>query len=86
MAKEKYEIRQIDALPDGESGWVWNNSYNISTLTTSGDPRRAFTRHLARKHNVKYHRGAVRIEYDGDIYEIQNRKTGEPLFAAIPLE
>ena len=29
---------------------------------------------------------ATRTEYDGDVYEIVDRKTGEPLFCAIPEE
>ncbi len=33
-----------------------------------------------------FSKGATRTEYDGDIYEIVDRKTGEPLFCAIPEE
>ena len=84
--KEKYEIRQIDALPEGENGWIWNTSYKLSTMVTSGDPRKALPRHLARNHGVKFMRGRTRIVYDGDVYEIQDRKTGEPLFAALPMQ
>ena len=79
-----YEIREIDALHDGEC-WTWNTSYNLGIMMTSArDERRAFTRYLQQRHGITFKRNRTRITWDGDVYEITDRKTGEPLFAAIP--
>ena len=40
--------------------------------------------HALKKHGIVCKRGKCKVEYQGDIYELQDRKTGEPLFAAIP--
>ena len=82
--KYMYEIRQIGALRDCES-WYWNTSYNLGTFSTNAnDHKRAFLNAL---HNlgVVCKRGKCKVEYDGSIYELIDRKTLEPLFAAIPL-
>lgn len=77
-----YEIRQIDAWNDGE-GWTYNESWHLGSFTTVGDVPRAFRRALARM-GITFYRGRTATEYDGDVYEIVNRATREPLFAAIP--
>ena len=63
------------------------NSDPCSTgeFSTVGDVPRAFRRALA-KMGVAFYRGRTRTEYDGDLYEIVDRRTGEPLFVAIPKE
>lgn len=82
----KYEIRQIDAWSEGENGWTWNESIHVGEYRTAAkDEKRAFLNALHRL-GVVCKRGACVVDYDGDIYELQNRKTHEPLFAAIPLE
>ena len=35
---------------------------------------------------VVFYRGRVVVVDDGDFLEVQNRKSGEPLFVAIPME
>ena len=81
----KYEIREIDAMHDGES-WYWNTSYFYGIMNTRAkNVKRAFTAYLRREHGIVFLRNRTRIEYDGDVYEILDRKTGEPLFAAIPV-
>lgn len=90
-AAHTYEVRKIDALaeygdhedPEEEPTWIWNTSYNLGEFTTAGDVPRAFRRALD-KLGVSFYRGKTRTEYDGDVYEIVDRATGEPLFAAIP--
>lgn len=91
-AGDTYEIRQIDAWmepaddpddPDEMPAWTYNETWNLGTFTTTGDPARAFRRALARL-GITFHRGRTRTEYDGDVYEIVDRATGEPLFAAVP--
>ena len=82
--KFEYEIRQIEAWADIE-GWTWNNSFNLGTFSTrAADHKRAFLNAL---HNlgIVCKRGACYVDYDGSIYELRERKTGMPLFAAIPL-
>lgn len=78
-----YEIRQIDAyIYDDE--WTYNTTYRLGSFcTASADVPRAFRRALANL-GITFFKGRTRTEYDGDIYEIIDRETGEPLFAAIP--
>ena len=79
----KYEIRQIDSLYDGDT-WTWNSSYLLTTFQTKAkNEKRAFVNAL-KKYGIAFKKNRTRIEYDGDIYEITDRKTGEPLFAMIP--
>lgn len=92
-AGDTYEIREVDAWaeyddpddPEEAPAWVWNTSYYLGTFTTTGDPARAFRRALARL-GITFRRGRTVTEYDGDVYEICDRATGQPLFAAIPQE
>lgn len=89
--KVAYEVREIDAWaeyddPDEAPVWVWNTSYNLGTFTTAGNPARALRRYLKDHHGVTFYRGRTVTEYDGDVYEIQDRATRQPLFAAIPKE
>ena len=83
--KTKYEIRQIDAWGNRKEGYWWNDSFHIAEYETSAnDHKRAF---LYKLHTlgIVCNQGECRIDYDGSIYELQQRKTGKPLFAAIPI-
>lgn len=83
MDKCKYEIRQIDAW-NSEEGWTWNESYHLGDFTTAAaDHKKAFLNALKRL-GIVSKRGKTKVVFDGDIYELQDRKTDEPLFAAIP--
>ena len=82
--KYSYDVREIDAWADAGTGWTWNSSFHIGTMETAGDPRQALPDYLRRKHGIIFKRSRTRIEYDGEVYEIQDRKTKEPLYAAIP--
>lgn len=84
-AGDTYEVREIDAWHDGE-GWTYNTSYPLGTFTTTGDPARALRRYLKTHHGVTFYKGRTATEYDGDVYEIVDRATRQPLFAAIPQE
>lgn len=81
---ETYQIRQVDALAYDDS-WTYNETWYLGTFTTSGDVPRAFRRALADL-GITFYKGRTRTEYDGDVYEIVDRTTGQPLFAAIPEE
>lgn len=81
----KYEIRQIDAWFDVEA-WTYNETFHIGEFTTNAkNLKKAFCNAL---HNlgIVFNRGRVVIVDDGGTLEVQNRKDGEPLFVAIPME
>ena len=84
--KYSFEIRQIDALNYGEDeGWIWNTSYNMGEMVTKAkDEKKAFTAWMKRHLGISFKPNRTLIEYDGDVYTIIDRKTKEPLFAAIP--
>ena len=81
----KFEIRQIDAWPDGEA-WNYNESFRIGEFSTKAkNVKQAFFRALHGL-GVFFYRGRVVVVDEGDLLEIQNRKSGEPLFVAIPMD
>ena len=81
----KFEIRQIDAWYDGEA-WTYNESFRIGEFSTRAENvKRAFCRALHGL-GVAFRRGCVVVVDDGELLEIQDRKSGEPLFAAIPID
>lgn len=83
---ERFEVRQIDAWMYDDC-WVWNESYYIGGFCTySDDIPRAFRHYLKQHHGITFYKGRTVTEYDGDVYEICDRATHEPLFAAIPKE
>ena len=87
MEKAKFDVRQVDSLCDIEFdflSWYWNASYYLFSFETSAkNEKRAFTQAL-KKHGITFKKNRTRITFDGDVYEITDRKTGEILFAAIP--
>lgn len=84
-SRTAYEIRQIDAVMYDDE-WIYNTTYRLGSFTTAAqDETRAFYRALARL-GIRFNRGKVRAVDDGWTIEIIDRKTGAPLFAAIPQE
>lgn len=86
MEKQKFtfEIRKVDAWKDIDNCWFWNSSIKYGEYTTTADNKRAFLNAL-HKLTIYCKRGRCRVIDDGEIYILEDRKTGEPLFAAIPL-
>jgi hypothetical protein len=86
MKKFKFEIREVDAWNYGEEeGWIWNTSYHMGDMVTSAkNEKRAFTSWMKKHAGITFKPNRTLIEYDGDVYTIIDRKTKEPLFAAIP--
>ena len=84
-AGDTYEVREIDAYLYDDN-WTYNTTYLLGTFTTAGDPARALRRYLKTHHGVTFYKGRTVTEYDGDVYEIVDRATRQPLFAAIPQE
>lgn len=81
----KYEIRQIDAMNFEGQGWIWNTSYYLGEFTTnSNDHKRAFL-YALHKIGIVLKRGKTSVVFDDKIFEIQERGTNKPLFAAIPV-
>lgn len=84
-AATTYEVREIDAWMHDDC-WAWNTSFIVGTFSTAAqDTARAF-RHYLKTQGVTFKRGTTRTEFDGDVYEIVDRKTGQPLYAAVPME
>ena len=78
----KFMVRQVEAWNSPE-GWEYNNVWNIGVLKTKAkDERRAITGFL-RRNGITFKKNRTRIWFDGDNYEIADRKTGEPLFDAV---
>lgn len=84
-AATTYEVREIDAWMYDDS-WTWNNSFVVGTFTTAAQDTARTFRHYLKTQGVTFRRGTTRTEFDGDVYEIVDRKTGEPLYAAVPME
>ena len=81
----KYEVRQVDGYMDEENGWVWNMSIHIGEFSTNAEnTKRAFTNYL-RKLGIVFKSNRTLITDYMDVIEIIDRKTKEPLFAALLL-
>lgn len=89
MNKYSYEVKQIDAWAGPDNEWYWNDIYNLGVLSTTAGTKqglkKALTMFLINHAGVLLDRRKIRWEYDGDILEIHDRFTDEPLFAMIPL-
>ena len=82
--KYSYDVREIDAWSDPGGGWTWNTSYHIGTMETAAeDVRLALTAYLKRR-GIVFKLNRTIIYDDGSVIEIQDRKTKEPLYAAVP--
>lgn len=78
----KYEVREIDALWY-DDGWSWNSSFHIGEFHTKAkNEKQAFIRFLNKK-GIRFKKNHTRIVDEMDVLEVQDRKTHEPLFAAI---
>lgn len=89
MNKYSYEVKQIDAWMGPDDEWYWNDVYNLGILTTTAGTeqglKKAFRMFLINHAHIFLNSSDVRYYYDGDVLEIHDRLTDEPLFAMIPL-
>lgn len=93
----RYKILSIEAWANGEDGWTWNTWRKVGEIDPTTDPEACvnlsehnavavlisgnFIRADARR-KVR----AVRMSFgDYDQIEVQDRKTGEPLYAFEPV-
>lgn len=83
------KILSIDAWRDGD-GWTWNDlrkvgSVPLTVVETLTTPRKVLAYLRAENFLSEASRGRCRVEMDaggdGVLIEVQDRRTGEPLFA-----
>ena len=93
--KYRFEIREIDAWTepspddpnDTRPAWTWNSSFYLGEMKTAAENLpRALAAWLKKTRGIVFYPARVRYSDDGSIVEIQDRKTGEPLIAAIPMD
>lgn len=79
-----FDVLDVDAWTDPEGGWTYNQAFTIGHFSTRGNEKRAFIRFL-NKRGIYFKKGRTIIDVQdgGCIYEVQDRKTKEPLFAAV---
>ena len=84
----EYELRQIDAWQEEEYCWTWNESWHITNVSIPAnvkDIKKALLYRM-RKAGIISRLGRTKlVNIDGSLYELQDRKTGEPLVAFIPV-
>ena len=83
----EYEVRQIDAWQDGDC-WVWNTSWHITTVSIPATVKNleGALLYRMRKAGIVSRPGRTKlVSIDGCMYELQNRRTEEPLIAFIPI-
>lgn len=78
-------ILSIDAWNYGDDGWRWNNWYKIETISKDEFERikkeEGFIQWFINEGYVKNFPDKLEIYDDGYNVEIQDKETGEPLFA-----
>ena len=82
-----WELREIDAWADEVGGWTWNNSFVLKRFRSDADDlKRLFLRVLADVRGRPLPRGVFWVDdSDWNILEIQQRKTGMPVWAMVRL-
>lgn len=77
-----FEVQQVDAIWY-DDGWNYSQTWKTGAFQTKAkNLKKAFTRFL-RKKGIEFKKSRTIIEDYGDIIEILDRKTKEPLFCAI---
>lgn len=81
----KTELRGIDAWRDEDGGWTWNDSWviedGIYILESELTPRKILRYLRQWGYLTESSKGRVQVVNDGDIIEILDKNTGEPLLA-----
>ena len=84
--KQIFLVRQVESW-FYEDCWQYNNVWNVGRFSTKATKteteKKALTRFL-KKQGIIFKPNKTRIEFDGDIYAITDRKTKEILFDCIP--
>ena len=85
-SKNMYTLLSIDAWRD-ECGWTWNNMFTVEEDIYIADTltNRSLLKFMRRNGWLTdYSKGRVRVEDTGYDIEIQDKNTGEPVFAFRP--
>lgn len=82
-----WELREIDALADGEVGWTWNDSFVLKRFRSeSVNLRGLFLRVLADVRGRPLPKGVFRVDdSDWNILEVQRRRDRCPIWAMMRL-
>ena len=82
-----WELREVDAWADEVGGWTWNDSFVLKRFRSDADDLKGlFLRVLADVRGQPLTRGVFRVDdSDWNILEIQQRKTGMPVYAMMRL-
>lgn len=80
-------LKEIDAWADEGGGWTWNNSFVLKRFRSDADDIKGlFLRVLADVRGCPLPKGVFRVDdSDWNILEIQQRKTGMPMWAMVRL-
>jgi hypothetical protein len=79
--KTRWIIQQIDAWRDGDN-WIWNNAFNIGVFYSDAKDMKTAFREKLRNMGVSFAL-PTEVLYDGSIYELIIKQTGEPMFALV---
>ena len=79
------DIREVDAWYYGvDEGWTYNQTFHICSIKTKANNIGQAILRTLKKRNIRFKKGTIRVdESTWNIVEIQNRKTGEPLYCGI---
>ena len=81
----KYEIKQISARKNEKGVWTWKNAMTIGEFQTNAkNHKKAFLYHL-HKMGIILKSGKFTINASKNVLEVRDRKTNEPIFAAVPI-
>ena len=74
-----YELRVINAWKYDDV-WVWNNSFRVRDVSIlEGSEEAELLSYIAPEE-----RAEVYVACDGDVFELRERKTDEPIMALVP--
>lgn len=83
----EYEMRQVDAWQE-EGCWVWNESWHVANMSVPANVKnleKALLYRMRKTGIVSRHGRTKLVDVDGSLYELQDKKTDEPLLAFIPI-
>ena len=80
-------LKEVDAWAEPEGGWTWNDSFVLKRFRSDADDLKGlFLRVLADVRGRPLPKGVFRVDdSDWNILEIQQRKTGMPVYAMVRL-
>lgn len=82
-----FELREIDAWPEPEGGWTWNDSFVLTRFRSDADDLKGlFLRVLMDVRGTGLPHGVFRVDdSDWNVLEVQRRRDLCPVWAMIRL-